>query len=84
MTFYEAIVPVCVQMYLDGRIVLDDSFSWGFNYTNLGNLSIEDEARALSGDNNNRPSFMLIIEEALKAAEICKQLEQSPLMKALK
>lgn len=81
MTFYEAIVPVCLQMYCSGEIALNDLSQWGFKHR-TNNLTVEARASQLSGDYRSH-KWDKLCEECKKAAAICKLIENSPLAEAL-
>lgn len=76
MTFYDAIVPVCLELYAKGHLKLRDC-EWGFEYsrTYRGN-SIEDII-----DINHIWNWNMFCAEAKKAAAIIKN---SPLYEELK
>ncbi len=84
MTFEEALVPACLQMYYKGEIELSESTGWGFTYTNVRSETVEGRARKLSNSGPKYTDYQVVFPICKKAAEICKQMENSPLWKALK
>lgn len=83
MTFYEAIVPVCLQMYSEGKIALSSSTEWGFTYTRFYDPSVESLCEKVSGEVYEYDLGGRLYEECKKAAAICKLIENSPLAEAL-
>lgn len=81
MTFDEAIVPVCLQMFCEGTIVLDLRSEWGFKYNKSNYTTVEAASRNMSGSKNVK--YDNVFPECRKAAEICRVIENSPLYKAL-
>lgn len=83
MTFYEAIVPVCLDLYAKGALELSESSDWGFDY-NTGEeygTSVENHAINFSNDNTSYINWDMFCAEAKKAAAIIKT---APLYEELK
>jgi hypothetical protein len=78
MTYREAIVPACLELFKEGKIRLNSSSPWGFKYTGETE-AVESRARKIS-EGTPYYSWTIFCEEGRKAAAIVRNY---PLMKAL-
>lgn len=83
MTYIEAVVPACIEMWQEGFIELDSSSDWGFEYTDKWDFwndkAIEDRAAKIAGKQTNA-NWNEFCNEAKRAAKI---IANAPLLKAL-